>query len=86
LDSSKLTNLYGGGRPGSADAGCGTGGCIDTTIQTNRQVTSLPRFNPFTETPVEGVNWRKGTAFGQATSRFAYQTPRTYGFAVGVRF
>jgi hypothetical protein len=86
FDRSELTNFYGGGRPGSDDAGCGTSGCIDTTIQTNRQVTTLARFNPFSETPTQGTNWRKGSAFGTATSRFAYQTPRTWGFAVGVRF
>lgn len=74
----KLTNFF--------DANCGTGGCISTTIQTNRQVTSLARFNPFSETPVEGVNWRKGPTFGQPLSRFAYQTPRTYQFSVGIRF
>jgi Carboxypeptidase regulatory-like domain/TonB dependent receptor-like, beta-barrel len=88
----ELTNFTYGG----ADGTCGTGGCINTTIQTNRQVTSLPRFNPFTETPVEGVNWRKApntaaaglpsNGFGTPTSRFAYQTPRTYGFSFGVRF
>ena len=68
------------------DVGCGTGGCINTTVQTNRQVSSLTRFNPFTDTPVEGVNWRKGSTFGQPTSRYAYQTPRTYQFSVGFRF
>lgn len=29
---------------------------------------------------------RKGDTFGQPTSRFAYQTPRTLGFSIGVRF
>ena len=88
----EITNFTYGG----ADGTCGTGGCINTTIQTNRQVTSLPRFNPFTQTPVEGVNWRKApntaaaglpsNGFGGPTSRYAYQTPRTYGFSFGVRF
>ncbi len=73
-----------------------TYGGINTTIQTNRQVTTLPRFNPFTETPVQGVNWRKApntaaanlpsNGFGTPTSRFAFQTPRTYSFSFGVRF
>ncbi len=65
---------------------CGTGGCIDTTVLTNRNNASIARFNPFNSTPVEGTNWQKGTAFGKPTSRFAYQTPRTYGFSVGLRF
>jgi hypothetical protein len=74
----ELTNFF--------DVFCGTGGCIDNTVQTNANLASLTRFNPFTETPVEGVHWRKGPNFGQPLSRFAYQTPRTYQFSMGVRF
>ena len=48
--------------------------------------TSLVPFNPFADTPVEGVHWRKSAAFGQPISRFSYQTPRTYQFSVGVKF
>jgi hypothetical protein len=77
-DRNKLTNFF--------DPGCGTGGCISTTIQTNATVTTIARFNPFTETPIEGTHWRKAPTFGQPLSRFAYQTPRTYGFSVGLRF
>jgi hypothetical protein len=65
---------------------CGTGGCINTTVQTNSNLTSLTRFNPFVDTPVEGTNWRLGPTFGQPIRRFAYQTPRTLAFSVGVRF
>ena len=43
-------------------------------------------FNPFTETPVRGVNWDLGPTFGEASSRFAYQTPRTFRMSMGVRF
>jgi hypothetical protein len=43
-------------------------------------------FNPFTATPVEGVNWDKAATFGQAQNRFAYQIPRTFRMSVGVRF
>ena len=82
----ELTNFAGGALPGSGQTGCGTSGCINLTVQTNANASSLARFNPFTDTPVEGVNWRKGATFGQATSRFAYQTPRTYQFSVGLRF
>jgi outer membrane receptor for ferrienterochelin and colicin len=80
-----LTNFWGGANS-ELDLGCGTGGCISTTVQTNANVSSIPAFNPFTTTPTEGVNWRKAPTFGQPTSRFAYQTPRTIQFAVGVRF
>jgi outer membrane receptor protein involved in Fe transport len=82
----KLTNFFGGAEPGYGQTGCSTQGCIDTTILTNNTTASLAAFNPFTQTPVEGINWRKGTSFGKATSRFAYQTPRTYAFSVGFRF
>ena len=43
-------------------------------------------FNPFTDKPVEGVNYVKASNFGQATSFFGYQASRTYGFSVGARF
>ena len=43
-------------------------------------------FNPFTETPVRGVNWDLGPTFGEPSSRFAYQTPRTFRMSLGVRF
>jgi outer membrane receptor for ferrienterochelin and colicin len=43
-------------------------------------------FNPFTETPVEGVNWVKGPDFGKAVNALGFQQPRTYRFAVGLRF
>ena len=65
---------------------CGTGGCISTTVQTASNTPGLARFNPFTETPVEGVHWRKAATFGEPLTRFAYQTPRTYQVSMGVRF
>ncbi len=80
-----LTNFVGGVNS-DLDVGCGTGGCISTTVQTNANLASMTPFNPFTTQPVEGVNWRKAPTFGQPTSRFAYQTPRTYQVAFGVRF
>jgi hypothetical protein len=68
------------------DPGCGTGGCINTTILTARNSRNLQRFNPFTGTPVQGVNWNYGPLFGQPTNRWAYGLPRVYQFSVGVRF
>ncbi len=47
---------------------------------------TLTAFNPFTETPVEGVNWEKGPAFGQPISPNSYQNPRDFSFSVGFRF
>jgi len=80
-----LTNAS-GGQERAGETGCATTGCIDTTVLSNRNNATLARFNPFTETPVEGVNFIKGTAFGTPTSRYAYQYPRSYDFSVGFRF
>ena len=62
-------------------------------------VRALARFNPFTDTPKEcpqadtaqqcfdmGANFQLSPTFGAATSKAAYQTPRSYSMAVGVRF
>jgi hypothetical protein len=59
---------------------------INGTVLTRWDTSTYARFNPFTTTPVEGVNWAKGDQFGQAISRLAYTTPRTFRFSVGVRF
>ena len=48
--------------------------------------TTAVAFNPFTDKPVAGVNYQFDTNFGKPTNKDAYQTPRTYRFAVGVRF
>jgi len=61
----------------------------NTTIVTRRSggvASGLVAFNPFTETPVEGVHWRKGPSFGQATGPSSYQDPREYRFSLGLRF
>ncbi len=67
-------------------ASCSSTGCIAAGVQTNNNLTSLAAFNPFSETPVEGTNWKKSTTFGQPVSRYAYQTPRTLSFSLGFRF
>ncbi|MDQ3280202.1 MAG: TonB-dependent receptor [Acidobacteriota bacterium] len=54
-------------------------------LQTN-STTRCVAFNPFTETPKEGLHWQKGPIFGQPTSDRAYQTPRTYRVSFGFRF
>ena len=43
-------------------------------------------FNPFTESPVQGVHWDYGSNFGTPTREASYQTPRTFRFSVGARF
>ena len=62
------------------------GNDINTTVVTAVDDDSLEVFNPFVETPVEGVHWRKGSRFGEPTGRGAYTTPRLFRFSVGVRF
>jgi hypothetical protein len=52
----------------------------------NTTVTSLAAFDPFNETPVEGVNYSFGSNFGNADIEDDYQLPRTFRVSVGVRF
>jgi outer membrane receptor protein involved in Fe transport len=60
---------------------------VDQTILTaSNAPTRFQRFNPFTETPVQGTHWDFGPNFGNPVSRFAYQLPRQARVAVGVRF
>ncbi len=60
---------------------------IDTTVLTPGTTASrYATFNPFTTTPVRGVNWDYGPSFGTAVSRFGYTTPRTIRMSFGVRF
>ena len=59
---------------------------INTTVLTRSNSSAMTAFNPFTETPVQGVNWSPGPLFGQAVNKDAYTTPRTFRFSVGFRF
>ena len=47
---------------------------------------TLRPFDPFTETPVQGVNWNLNPTFGTPANRFAYTSPRTLRFSFGVKF
>ncbi len=46
----------------------------------------LKAFDPFTETPAEGVNYIKGPGFGKPERVSDYQTPRIFRFSVGIKF
>ena len=59
---------------------------VDQTIRTQVTMATLPAFNPFTTTPVEGTHWTKGPNFGHANNKFAYTTPRMFRLSFGVRF
>lgn len=63
-----------------------TGNAINTTVHTAVDDPTLQPFNPFTDAPVEGVNWSKGAHFGQPVSASAFTLPRTFFFSVGARF
>ena len=76
--------------------GCGAtvfnnGGASDMRTINNGVLTAansgtLQPFNPFTTTPVQGVNWNLNPTFGTPSSRFAYTSPRTFRFNFGVKF
>lgn len=62
-------------------------GAINTTVLTaNDAPDRFVPFNPFTETPVQGVHWDYGDQFGAPTGRDAYTLPRTFSLSFGVRF
>jgi hypothetical protein len=64
-----------------------TDGAINTTVLTAfDDADQFAVFDPFTETPVEGVHWAKGDQFGEALGAAAYTLPRTFRFNVGFRF
>jgi outer membrane receptor protein involved in Fe transport len=48
--------------------------------------TTRPNFNPFTQLPVQGVNWDFAPGFGTAQSRMAFTSPREFRVTFGVRF
>ena len=60
---------------------------IDITTRTRDGGTaSLTRFNPFTESPQQGMHWELGPNFGNARNKNAYQLPRQIRFSMGIRF
>jgi len=58
----------------------------NTIVNGPHQGTGMVAFDPFTETPVEGVNWEFGPNWGEAQGAGDYQQPRTLRFSVGIRF
>jgi hypothetical protein len=75
------------GNGSAANAGGVNQARLDQTVLT--PVTTAARFqtfNPFTSTPVRGVNWDYGPNFGKALNRFAYTMPMTLRLSFGVRF
>ena len=54
---------------------------VDTTVSVDHL-----GWNPFTDAPVEGVDWHKGADFGKPVIEDDYQRPRTFRVSFGVRF
>lgn len=73
-------------------AATGAGSVIEQRVRTRFNGAKFPdgttavAFNPFTDKPVEGVNYQFDKNFGKPTNKDAYQLPRLYRFAVGIRF
>ncbi len=59
---------------------------VGTTVLDATDEQSLEAFNPFLEVPVEGVHWRRGPSFGEASGPDDFQTPRTFRVSIGFRF
>lgn len=55
-------------------------------INVDQTVNNLDPFNPFTTTPVEGVNYEFDDDFGQPLNTNDISLPRTYRVSVGFRF
>ena len=59
---------------------------FNTTVLTKSSDSTLAAFNPFTETPVQGVNWKFGPEYGKVTGPSDYQNTREFSFSMGFRF
>ncbi len=59
---------------------------VNDSIRDATTTDSLQPFNPFTDTPVEGVHWEKGPDFGEPSDPTDFQQPRTFRLSVGFRF
>jgi len=78
----RMTNLFNEHAP----SGSPTGGGVSTSTLARGNSAAYTVFNPFTQTPVEGVNYALASNFGQATSFTGYQAARNYYFSIGARF
>lgn len=59
---------------------------VNTRVDTAATDSSLEAFDPFTETPIEGVHWRKGSDFGEPRSEGDLQRLREFRISVGFKF
>jgi len=63
-----------------------SGNTQNQSLSTPVSTTAMAKFNPFTTTPVQGVNWDTTSTFGTPLSRLAYTSPREFRVTFGVRF
>jgi hypothetical protein len=59
---------------------------VNASVRDSTTTRALQPFNPFTQDPVEGVNWQKGPNFGKPVRQEDYQQPRTFRMSLGFRF
>jgi hypothetical protein len=59
---------------------------LNKTVLTRNDSAAYLAFNPFIESPVQGVHYGFGTDFGQPISPFDYQAPREFSFSFGIRY
>ena len=59
---------------------------VNTTVLDATSAPGFATFDPFTETPVQGVHWDLGPEFGQPANDLDYQRARTFRISVGFRF
>ena len=58
----------------------------DIGVNTRFNNTAFQAFNPFTTTPVKGVNWDDSPTFGRPQAFDDYQRPRDFSVSLGIRF
>ncbi len=59
---------------------------VNTSVLDATNSADFEAFNPFTETPIQGVHWDLGSNFGQPVRDTDYQRPRTFRVSAGFRF
>ncbi len=85
-----VLNLF--NQQGVEFAATSAGSVIEQRVRTRFNGAKFPdgtpavAFNPFTDAPVEGTNYKFDVNFGKPTNKDAYQLPRSYRFALGLRF
>ena len=59
---------------------------VNKTVLTRNDSSAYQAFNPFADTPVQGVHYGFGSDFGQPISPSDYQAPREFSFSFGIRY